>query len=90
MSSAWWLGQDAMLGLAASRTPQNIARAIQVRIVRSVVDDALLVPGTAYIDPRAWDPLIMKFCDFFGGAMPVVTSRLAAGWQIPGRFQGAA
>jgi flavin reductase (DIM6/NTAB) family NADH-FMN oxidoreductase RutF len=171
MSSAFWLGQDVMLGLAAaSRTPQNIARtgecvlnlassdlvepvdrlalltgepeltehkretgyryeprkfeaagltpqpadlvapdrvlecpvqlecelvadhpfgarrAVHVRVLRSHVRDDVLVPGTAYVDPRAWDPLIMKFCDYFGEGRPLSPSRLAEGWQMPGRL----
>jgi flavin reductase (DIM6/NTAB) family NADH-FMN oxidoreductase RutF len=171
MSSAWWLGQDAMLGLGArSRTPQNVqrtgecvlnlasadlvdhvdrlalltgepeltehkqatgyryeprkfeaadltpqpsdlvrparvhecpiqlecelvadhafgtARALQVRVLRSHVRDDLLVPGTAYVDPQRWDPLIMKFCDFFGEGRPLTPSRLAEGWRMPGRL----
>ena len=42
--------------------------------------------GTDHVDPQAWDPLIMKFCDFFGDGQPLVPSRLAAGWQMPGRL----
>jgi hypothetical protein len=30
-----------------------------------------------------WDPLIMKFTEFFGGGINVHPSRLAAGWQMP-------
>lgn len=178
MSSAWWLGQDAMLGLAASsRTTHNLLRtgeavlnlassalvqhvdrlalltgspelsphkrqtgyryeprkfeaagltpapsdlvapdrvaecpiqlecqvsghyeighertyahAIHVHVLRAHVADAVRLPGTDYVDPQAWDPLIMKFCDFFGGGQPLVPSRLAAGWEMPGRVQAA-
>jgi flavin reductase (DIM6/NTAB) family NADH-FMN oxidoreductase RutF len=178
MSSAWWLGQEAMLGLAAgSRTTQNLIRtgetvlnlaptslveqvdrlalltgspelsehkratgyryeprkfeaagltpqrselvapdrvrecplqlecrvvdhhplgadrtsalAIQVSVLRAHVDDAVRLYGTTYVDPQAWDPLIMKFCDFFGGGAPLLPSRLAAGWQMPGRLENA-
>jgi hypothetical protein len=28
----------------------------------------------------------MKFCDFFGDALPLQPSRLAEGWQMPGRL----
>jgi hypothetical protein len=35
------------------------------------------------IDPLRWDPLIMKFCEFFGGGVQVRPSRLAEAWQIP-------
>ena len=175
MSSAWWLGQNAMLGLAASsRTTQNLLRtgeavlnlastnlvdhvdrlalltgspelsphkretgyrfeprkfeaagltpepsdlvaphrvaecpiqlecrvsghypiatesvnvqAIHVEVLRAHVADAVRLLGTDHIDPQAWDPLIMKFCDFFGDGQPLIPSRLAAGWQMPGRL----
>jgi flavin reductase (DIM6/NTAB) family NADH-FMN oxidoreductase RutF len=176
MSSAWWLGQNAMLGLgAASRTTQNLLRtreavlnlassdlvdhvdrlalltgepelsphkretgyryeprkfeaagltpepsdlvsphrvaecpiqlecrvsghypisndsatahAIHVEVLRAHVHDSVRLLGTDYVDPQAWDPLIMKFCDFFGDARPTAPSRLAAGWQMPGRLE---
>ncbi|MDH2413907.1 flavin reductase family protein [Nocardioides sp. CER19] len=61
------------------------AQALQVRVLRSHVDESILVPGTAYVDPHKWDPLIMKFCDFFGDARPLSASRLAEGWAMPGR-----
>jgi flavin reductase (DIM6/NTAB) family NADH-FMN oxidoreductase RutF len=175
MSSAWWLGQDAMLGLgASSQTPKNLIRtgeavlnlapstlvdhvdrlalltgarelsehkrttgyryeprkfeaagltrqpsdvvapdrvlecpiqlecrvvahhpvgksafAIHVTVLRAHVDDAVRLAGTSYIDPQAWDPLIMKFCDFFGSGEPLSPSRLAEGWQMPGRLERA-
>jgi flavin reductase (DIM6/NTAB) family NADH-FMN oxidoreductase RutF len=176
MSSAWWLGQNAMLGLAAtSQTTQNLLRtgeavlnlvpaclvdavdrlalltgsstlslhkietgyrheprkfdaagltpqpsdlvrpdrvqecpiqleatvvgsypidsesaraaAVHVEVQRAHIADEVRLPGTDHVDPQAWDPLIMKFCDFFGEAEPQLPSRLAAGWQMPGRFQ---
>jgi flavin reductase (DIM6/NTAB) family NADH-FMN oxidoreductase RutF len=177
MSSAWWLGQDAMLGLgASSRTTQNLLRtgeavlnlassdlvdhvdrlalltgspelsrhkretgyryeprkfeaagltrepshlvtpdrvaecpiqlecrvsghypidsarahAIHVQVVRAHVADDVRLPDSNYVDPQAWDPLIMKFCDFFGGGEPLVPSRLAAGWRMPGRWEESA
>ncbi len=176
MSSAWWLGQNAMLGLgASSRTTQNLLRsgeavlnlassdlvdhvdrlalltgspelsphkretgyrheprkfeaarltpepsdmvapdrvaecpiqlecrvaghypinsgsvrahAIHVEVVLAHVADSVRLPGTHYVDPQAWDPLIMKFCDFFGYGESLIPSRLASGWQIPGRLE---
>jgi flavin reductase (DIM6/NTAB) family NADH-FMN oxidoreductase RutF len=59
------------------------ATAHNVRIVRAHVEEQLLVPGTGHIDPQRWDPLIMKFCEFFGGGVQVQPSRLARAWQIP-------
>jgi flavin reductase (DIM6/NTAB) family NADH-FMN oxidoreductase RutF len=67
----------------------DTARAIHVRVLRSHVDDALILPGTSYVDPQAWDPLIMKFCDFFGASQPLTPSRLATGWEMPGRLTPA-
>jgi len=63
------------------------AHAIHVEVLRAHVADAVLLPGTAYVDPQAWDPLIMKFCDFFGEGQPLTPSRLAAGWRMPGRLE---
>jgi flavin reductase (DIM6/NTAB) family NADH-FMN oxidoreductase RutF len=59
------------------------ATGFQVRVLRAHVEDDLVVPGTHYIDPLRWDPLIMKFCEFFGGGVNVRPSRLAEGWQMP-------
>ncbi|MFB6394218.1 flavin reductase family protein [Polymorphospora lycopeni] len=63
--------------------PEPHATAFQVRVVRAHVAQDLLVPGTHYVDPVRWDPLIMKFCEFFGGGDNVYPSRLAEGWQMP-------
>ncbi|WP_338762154.1 flavin reductase family protein [Nocardia vulneris] len=54
-----------------------------VRVVRAHVAEELIIPGTAYVDPAGWDPLIMKFCEFFGGGAGLYPSRLAAGWRMP-------
>jgi flavin reductase (DIM6/NTAB) family NADH-FMN oxidoreductase RutF len=62
------------------------AHAIHVRIVRAHVAEAVLLPESDHVDPQAWDPLIMKFCDFFGDGRPLMPSRLAAGWRMPGRL----
>jgi flavin reductase (DIM6/NTAB) family NADH-FMN oxidoreductase RutF len=63
------------------------AHAIHVVVRRAHVADRVLLPGTDHVDPQAWDPLIMKFCDFFGEGQPLAPSRLAAGWQMPGRLE---
>jgi flavin reductase (DIM6/NTAB) family NADH-FMN oxidoreductase RutF len=63
------------------------ATAIEVKVLRTHVEESLLIPGTHYIDPLAWDPLIMKFCEFFGGGSNVYPSRLAKGWQMPHELQ---
>jgi hypothetical protein len=49
--------------------------------------DSVLLPGSNHVDPQAWDPLIMKFCDFFGDSRPLAPSRLASGWRMPGRLE---
>jgi flavin reductase (DIM6/NTAB) family NADH-FMN oxidoreductase RutF len=63
------------------------AHAIHVEVVRAHVHDSVRLPGTDHVDPQAWDPLIMKFCDFFGDSQPLSPSRLAAGWRMPGRLE---
>jgi len=70
-------------------TDSTTAQAIHVTVLRAHVDDNVRLPGTHYIDPLAWDPLIMKFCDFFGSGDALIPSRLAAGWRMPGRLQEA-
>jgi flavin reductase (DIM6/NTAB) family NADH-FMN oxidoreductase RutF len=59
------------------------AVAFEVEVVRAHVDDDLLIPGTSYVDPLRWDPLIMKFCDFFGDGRSLRPSRLAEAWEMP-------
>jgi flavin reductase (DIM6/NTAB) family NADH-FMN oxidoreductase RutF len=61
--------------------------AFEVEVLRTHVEEKLVIPGTHYIDPEAWDPLIMKFCEFFGGGEPVHASRLAAGWKMPHKLR---
>ncbi|BCJ69605.1 flavin reductase family protein [Polymorphospora rubra] len=65
------------------------ATAFQVRVVRAHVARDLLVPGTHYVDPLRWDPLIMKFCEFFGGGDNVYPSRLSEGWRMPHQLRPA-
>jgi flavin reductase (DIM6/NTAB) family NADH-FMN oxidoreductase RutF len=63
--------------------PHADVLAIEVAIVRTHVVGELLVPGRGnYIDPMKWDPLIMKFTEFFGGGQNVHPSRLAAGFGM--------
>ncbi|MFJ4657016.1 flavin reductase family protein [Nocardia sp. NPDC088792] len=61
----------------------NHCTAHTVRVVRVHAAEELVIPGTQYIDPLGWDPLIMKFCEFFGGGTQLQESRLATAWQIP-------
>ena len=59
------------------------ATAHTVRVLRAHVEEQLIVPGTQHVDPLGWQPLIMKFCEFFGDGAQVHTSRLARAWDIP-------
>ncbi|MFE7798616.1 flavin reductase family protein [Nocardia sp. NPDC057440] len=59
------------------------ATAHTVRIMRAHVADDLVIPGTQYVDPVGWDPLIMKFCEFFGDSAQLHPSRLAGAWRMP-------
>jgi flavin reductase (DIM6/NTAB) family NADH-FMN oxidoreductase RutF len=61
----------------------------EVGILRAHVEEDLVIPGTHYVDPVGWDPLIMKFCEFFGGGRNVHPSRLAGGWKMPHRLEPA-
>ncbi len=55
--------------------------ALEVRIVRVHVEERLLLQGHENrIDPDAWRPLIMSFCQFYGLDAKVHSSRLA---EIP-------
>jgi flavin reductase (DIM6/NTAB) family NADH-FMN oxidoreductase RutF len=55
--------------------------ALEVRIVRVHVAEELLLAGHENrIDPDAWRPLIMSFCQFYGLDAKVHPSRLA---EIP-------
>ncbi|MQS37566.1 flavin reductase family protein [Streptomyces katsurahamanus] len=63
--------------------PASHATAFEVEVLRAHVEEDLVIPGTHYVDPLGWDPLIMKFCEFFGGGDNVHPSRLAEGWSMP-------
>jgi flavin reductase (DIM6/NTAB) family NADH-FMN oxidoreductase RutF len=63
--------------------PDTGCTAFEVQVLRAHVEQELVVPGTSHVDPLGWDPLIMKFCEFFGGGQNVYPSRLARGWEMP-------
>ncbi|HEX2144969.1 MAG TPA: flavin reductase family protein [Glycomyces sp.] len=69
--------------LVTAHSFDSSATAFEVEVVEAHVEQRLVIPGTDYIDPVAWDPLIMKFCEFFGGAEQVRPSALAEAWQMP-------
>ncbi|WP_408612773.1 flavin reductase family protein [Glycomyces luteolus] len=66
------------------------ARAFEVRVERAHVEERLVIPGTDYVDPIGWDPLIMKFCEFFGGGTNIHASALASAWRMPHQGMTAA
>ena len=58
--------------------------AIEVRVQQSWVrEDLLLEEHPDHMDPLAWDPLIMKFTEYFGRAVNLRESSLARGWTMP-------
>jgi flavin reductase (DIM6/NTAB) family NADH-FMN oxidoreductase RutF len=57
--------------------------AFEVEVLRAHLEEKLIIPGTHHVDPLGWDPLIMKFCEFFGGGRNIHPSRLAEGWNMP-------
>jgi flavin reductase (DIM6/NTAB) family NADH-FMN oxidoreductase RutF len=63
--------------------PDVRATGFEVKVLRAHVEDNLVIPGTGHVDPLRWDPLIMKFTEFFGGGVNLRPSRLAEGWQMP-------
>lgn len=56
--------------------------AIEVTVVRTHVDRRLML-DEQHIDPEGWDPLLMKFCHYYGGASNLQPSSLAEAWGIP-------
>jgi flavin reductase (DIM6/NTAB) family NADH-FMN oxidoreductase RutF len=77
---------EAMLESAHPLAENDPARqgnliALEVRIVRVHIAEELLLAGHENrIDPDAWRPLIMSFCQFYGLGARVHSSRLA---EIP-------
>ncbi|TDU83349.1 flavin reductase (DIM6/NTAB) family NADH-FMN oxidoreductase RutF [Kribbella voronezhensis] len=59
-------------------------RALEMAVERvNVREDLLLEQHENHIDPLRWDPLIMKFTEYFGGGRPAYPSSLARGWDMP-------
>jgi flavin reductase (DIM6/NTAB) family NADH-FMN oxidoreductase RutF len=60
-------------------------RALEANVTETIVDADLLLPGERnHFDPRAWNPLIMKFTEYFASDLePVRPSALAEGWGMP-------
>jgi flavin reductase (DIM6/NTAB) family NADH-FMN oxidoreductase RutF len=59
-------------------------RAIEVTVLHTHVDEAMLMSNHPnYIDPLRWNPLFMKFTEYFSGATLTRPSSLARGWSMP-------
>jgi hypothetical protein len=64
--------------------PDSGLSALEVAVLRTHVDESLLMTGHPnYIDPLRWDPLLMKFTEYFSGAELARPSSLARGWDMP-------
>ena len=63
--------------------PDSRLCALEMTVQRVRVRDDLLMSNERYIDPLRWDPLIMKFTEYFAGGAPAYPSSLARGWQMP-------
>ena len=59
-------------------------RALEVSILSTHVEEDLLRPDhPTHIDPLRWDPMIMKFTEYFAGGRLTHPSSLASGWGMP-------
>ena len=64
--------------------PRSGLRALEVAVTATWVDEDLMMPDhPTHIDAQRWDPLIMKFTQYFGGGSVVQPSSLAGGWGVP-------
>lgn len=59
-------------------------RALETLVLNTHVEETLLLPGHRnHFNPLVWDPLIMKFTEYFAGGSNVRPSSLAQGWGMP-------
>jgi flavin reductase (DIM6/NTAB) family NADH-FMN oxidoreductase RutF len=59
-------------------------RALEVAVLRTHVDESLLMTDHQnYIHPLRWNPLFMKFTEYFSDATVARPSSLARGWDMP-------
>ena len=63
--------------------PDSHLCSLEMKVEWVRVRDDLLLSNDRYIDPLRWDPLIMKFTEYFAGGAPAYPSSLARGWQMP-------
>lgn len=75
--------EGKVAAIHAFGAPHAECDAIEVSILQTHVAEGLLIPGKDnYIDPLKWDPLIMKFTEFFGGGKNIYPSLLARGFDM--------
>jgi flavin reductase (DIM6/NTAB) family NADH-FMN oxidoreductase RutF len=64
--------------------PESGLRAMQAAVLATHVEENLLLSDHKdHFDALAWDPLIMKFTEYFAGGTNARSSSLAAGWGMP-------
>jgi len=64
--------------------PDSGLRALEVAVLQTHVDESVLMANhPTYIDPLRWNPLFMKFTEYFSGATLTRPSSLARGWDMP-------
>lgn len=63
--------------------PDSHLCSLEMTVERVRVREDLLMSNDRYIDPLRWDPLIMKFTEYFAGGTPAYASSLARGWEMP-------
>jgi len=63
--------------------PADHLCALAMKVEQVQVSEDLLMSNDRYIDPLRWDPLIMKFTEYFAGGAPAYESSLARGWEMP-------
>jgi flavin reductase (DIM6/NTAB) family NADH-FMN oxidoreductase RutF len=63
--------------------PEDHLCALAMKVEQVQVREDLLMSNDRYIDPLRWDPLIMKFTEYFAGGAPAYESSLARGWEMP-------
>lgn len=66
-------------------SPDAGLRSLEAAVTETIVDESVLLAGhREHFDPRAWNPLIMKFTEYFAGhPEPIRPSSLARGWGMP-------
>jgi flavin reductase (DIM6/NTAB) family NADH-FMN oxidoreductase RutF len=64
--------------------PDSGLQALEIAVLETHVDEDLLMAShPRYIDPLQWNPLFMKFTEYFSGATLTGPSSLARGWDMP-------